>query len=219
MQKNNFMNTETQDIIDKSFKNFEPLTRIFPALSYKDFFNPKKDFMLFKEASIKEFYDLKEEKADYFNGFIIMNTPASIRHERFFVKLISDIQNFIKEKNIGELLGSRALIYLEKDYRFEPDIFFVAKENNGIFKENEFIGVPDLVIEILSKSTRITDLYLKRVIYKKHKIKEILFFDLENNEIIIDKLEDDYVSLEIKNENHFESNVIKGYRFSTKLMN
>jgi len=29
MQKNNFMNTVSQDIIDKSFKNFDALTRLF----------------------------------------------------------------------------------------------------------------------------------------------------------------------------------------------
>jgi Uma2 family endonuclease len=169
----------------------------------------KKEYLLFVEGNLEQFYNLEEVKADYFNGFIIMNSPASIKHEEIFIDLVSKMHFHVREKQLGKVLGSNALIVLDDKYRFEPDIVFISSENAGIFTEFEFVGVPDMVVEILSKSTRNYDLYQKRAIYKQYQVKEIIFIDQLSGVKIIDSLDNEtYIETIVKNGEVYESRVL-----------
>jgi Uma2 family endonuclease len=170
------------------------------------------EFLIMYRASLDEFYCLEEEKADYLNGMIVINSPASIQHEDIFCSLIVKMRSYAQNNNLGKVLGSRALIVLGNDYRFEPDIVYISNKNKGEFKEFEFEGVPDLVIEILSKSTKKYDLNIKRPIYQEFRVKEIIFIDQETNEKVIDILNEDniYNSYELKSDEIYELKSLPG---------
>ncbi len=171
-----------------------------------------KEYILTVEGTLDDFYTLEEKKVDYLNGVIIMQSPASLRHEEIFRELLTQIHLSVKENNIGRVLGSRFTIVLDKQYRFEPDIVFISNENKGIFTEYEFIGIPDLVVEILSKTTRNYDLSIKREIYKTHNVKELYFLDYIDKLSYIDYLEqDNYESITLKSNDSFKSKVIEGF--------
>jgi len=176
------------------------------------------EFLIFYESSINDFYKLEETKADYYQGFTVMNSPASFKHENTFADLFSSMRIYSENKKLGKVLGSRTLIIFDGKNRFEPDIVFISKDNPGEFKDVEFIGVPDLVVEILSKTSRQYDLILKNMIYQEHKVKEIIFVDLKNTEIIIFTLEkDDYKKIILRQNEEYISNVINGFVFSNNL--
>jgi Uma2 family endonuclease len=166
--------------------------------------------LIFVPATLEEYYNLEEIKADYYEGNIVMS-PASIQHERIIPRLIHNIYLFLDKKNIGELFGSKLTIVLGK-YHFEPDITFIGNENTGTFTENQFIGTPDLIIEIISKSTKKYDMVNKREIYRKYKVKEIWFVDYNDNKIIIDYLEEDsYITKEFNIKDKISSRVLEGF--------
>ena len=56
---------------------------------------------------------------------------------------------------------------------FQPDLIVVKKENCDILKHGKAIyGVPDMVVEVLSKSTRKRDVTVKKDAYEANGVKE-----------------------------------------------
>jgi Uma2 family endonuclease len=202
-----YKNKRNQSISKRFFNQENPEFNIFKELQ-------SKEHLIFYPASVELFYNLEEEKADYYKGYIVMESPASIKHEMNFVKLITKIVTYVDEFNLGQVLGSRALVVFDSEHQFEPDIVFISKDNPGEFKEYEFLGIPDLVVEILSKSTRYYDLIQKNEIYQKYKVKEIIFIDNENMEKIVYCLKNsDYIKTILKQGESYTSLVLDGFVF------
>lgn len=54
----------------------------------------------------------------------------------------------------------------------QPDILFVSRKNKGVIRKKGVFGPPDLVVEIVSPSTQYRDVYEKRDLYARFKVKE-----------------------------------------------
>ena len=61
----------------------------------------------------------------------------------------------------------------------EPDLFFIASEQASIITEKHIMGVPDLVVEIISAGSRKTDEIIKRRLYEQYGVKEYWIVDPE----------------------------------------
>ena len=61
----------------------------------------------------------------------------------------------------------------------QPDLLFVSRGRESIITEDNIQGAPDLVVEILSESTRRTDELIKRNLYEKHGVREYWIIDPE----------------------------------------
>jgi Uma2 family endonuclease len=59
----------------------------------------------------------------------------------------------------------------------EPDVLFVSKERIARLAENNVQGAPDLVVEILSPSTRRTDERIKLKRYEQFDVREYWIVD------------------------------------------
>jgi len=215
--------------MDTNIKNKENLRKKRNLIKYQNinnqnlmFLNTLSEFknlnfnesLIFIPATLDEYYSLEEIKADYYEGNIVMNSPASYKHESIFMKISNKIFNFVEKNKIGEVLGSRFTIILG-NHHFEPDITFINKNNPGKFTENNFIGIPDLIIEIISKSTKKYDLVNKREVYREYKVKEIWFVDYSDEKLIIDYLENDnYITKELGIKEKIESRVLKRFHQS-----
>lgn len=155
----------------------------------------KHDSLITVAGSLEEFYALEETKANFVNGYIHIQMEASVTHELIFVELITQLNLFVKNHQLGKVFGSRLSVGISSNYHPEPDIFFVGKDNGGKYANDRFNGIPDLVIEIISPSTRKLDLEEKRPLYKKSLVPEIYFIDFDEKVVIIDLLESgNYVS-------------------------
>ena len=169
------------------------------------------EYLLTFEGTLEDYYKLEEKKAEYIDGIIIMHSPASVTHERISVEILTRLNLFVKSNSLGEVLGSKLAIAIG-DRRFEPDIVFISRDNSGKFGEFKFFGIPDLVVEIISKSTKHYDLKIKREFYREHKIPEIWFVDYNEKIFIADILKSGgYETVEI-NDGMYESAVLKGFK-------
>jgi Uma2 family endonuclease len=148
----------------------------------------KQDSLVTVAGTLEEFYALEETKADFVNGYIHIQMGASVIHERIFVELITQLNNFVKTHQLGKVLGSRLSVGMSDDYHPEPDIFFVGQNNQGKFANDRFDGTPELVIEIISPSTRKFDLEEKRPLYQLNQVPEIYFVDFDKKQVIVDVL-------------------------------
>jgi Uma2 family endonuclease len=178
----------------------------------------KQDSLITVAGSLEEFYALEETKADFVNGYIHIQMGASVIHERIFSKIFLQLGLFANQNQLGEVFGSRLSVDLSGDYHPEPDIFFVAKYNSGKYANDRFNGIPDLVIEIISPSTRKLDLEEKRPLYQQNLVPEIYFIDFDKKTVFIDVLGiRGYDSHSLTNGN-FSSNVLLGLEWEIEKM-
>jgi Uma2 family endonuclease len=54
----------------------------------------------------------------------------------------------------------------------QPDVIFITKERLGIITDTNIAGAPDLVVEVLSKSTQGRDLLDKKDLYEREGVPE-----------------------------------------------
>jgi len=173
--------------------------------------HPAGEYLYFIEGTLEDFYNLEEQKAEFLEeGVLVMHSPASFDHEDIFGEIYAPMRLFAKENDLGKVLGSQFTIILG-GRRFAPDIVFISKENPGEIGKIEFSGAPDLVVEIVSKTTRQYDLKIKREVYREYKIREIYFIDYLNKTLVVDVLQGDEYVTHTLSEGEFPSAVLKGF--------
>ena len=129
-------------------------------------------------------------------GVIIAMSPsAGIYHSTVVKNLTLLFGNYLKGKAC-RVFSDNVDVHLTQDNTFIPDISIVC--NPEIVKEKGIYGAPDLVAEILSRSTGKRDKTIKKDIYGKSGVKEYWIVDvhLANIEVYLlagDKLELDKV--------------------------
>ncbi len=62
---------------------------------------------------------------------------------------------------------------------FQPDLLFVSNARRHIFDGHGITGAPDVVVEVLSESTRRRDLTVKMPVYARSGVREMWVADLD----------------------------------------
>ncbi len=106
------------------------------------------------------------------NDALIISPAPTTSHARVQRNIFSMLNNYVEKNQIGEVYFAPVDVYLNTKNAFQPDIFYISNERKDIIKENGVYGSPDLVIEILSKGNRKTDLTKKRNVYETSGVKE-----------------------------------------------
>lgn len=68
-------------------------------------------------------------------------------------------------------------VHFDEDNIVQPDVIYIKRENLGIIRDGFVFGVPDLLVEILSKSTGRRDKTIKKELYEKYGVKEYWLTD------------------------------------------
>jgi Uma2 family endonuclease len=79
---------------------------------------------------------------------------------------------------LGEVFIARMDVVLSDTDVVEPALLFIASEHTSI-TDKHIMGVPDLVVEILSEGSRKTDEIIKRRLYEQFGVKEYWIIDPE----------------------------------------
>ena len=92
--------------------------------------------------------------------------------------------NLLREnQDKGEVYDAPCDVVLSQHTVVQPDLIYVSKENKHIIGKQNIQGAPDLVIEILSPSTRRRDVLTKSKIYAGHGIPFYWVVDPEMDRI------------------------------------
>lgn len=70
-------------------------------------------------------------------------------------------------------------VVLSEQDVIEPDLLFVSAARAAIITEKNIQGAPDLVVEIISETSRKTDKTIKRKLYEGHGVGEYWIVDPE----------------------------------------
>ncbi|MER3446198.1 MAG: hypothetical protein C4291_04865 [Candidatus Dadabacteria bacterium] len=88
-------------------------------------------------VSEEEYLEIADEdtRCELIFGELIMNSPASTIHKEILGFLISLIRSYVKERDIGTVLGANTTVHFRRDLILVPDLVFMAKEREGIIKD------------------------------------------------------------------------------------
>ena len=119
-------------------------------------------------------YDYKDERScEIIDGEARMMSSPSINHTRINGNLHSIFSNYLRGKTCEPF--NQSSVHFSEDDHFIPDEMIVC--NPDIVEENFVNGTPDLVVEILSRSTASQDRNKKFSKYEKYGVKEYWIVD------------------------------------------
>lgn len=114
----------------------------------------------------KNFYEI-------IGGKKFMAPSASAYHSDSIGEIYYAIKSYLNKNKCGKIFIDSLEVHLPDGNIFRPDLIVMTKENAGLINWNRGIyGVPDMVVEVLSKSTRKIDLTVKKDSYEACGVKE-----------------------------------------------
>jgi Uma2 family endonuclease len=107
-------------------------------------------------------------------------TPApNTRHQRIVIHLAVALETFARAHGLGKVFVAPYDVVFSRHDVVEPDLIFVSAARAAVLTAAHAAGAPDLVIEILSPSTRRRDEMLKRDLYEARGVAEYWLIDPE----------------------------------------
>lgn len=117
------------------------------------------------------------KRHEIIDGEHYVTAAPFVRHQRLVLRLALSLGGHVKEHRLGEVLLAPTDIVLSPHDIVQPDLLFISNERSAIVEEKNIQGAPDLVIEILSESTRRLDQVIKREAYERWGVLEYWMFN------------------------------------------
>jgi Uma2 family endonuclease len=141
-----------------------------------------------KQISIHEFRQMEFDENDdaYYeliNGYIMKKSAPRPQHQRISMRLSIQLGTFIRENRLGELFASPIDVFLDNLNAVQPDLVFIPTENQAMITDDGIIGIPDLMIEIISPSSVLRDRVDKKNLYERLNVKEYWIIDPQYQDI------------------------------------
>jgi len=142
------------------------------------------------EWTEEDYFNLPETNriVELSEGKLIISPSPTPRHQKVSFKLSLLLGNYVLANTLGEVVTSPMDVRLWKGKIRQPDIAFMSNEHKKRITR-KFWGIPDLVVEIISKGTKKQDMVDKFNEYQKAGITEYWIVDLSKETIEIFALE------------------------------
>ena len=116
----------------------------------------------------------EEPKEEIIGGNFVMVAPASVNHNRIGYTVANIFNNFLNGKPC-EYFQETGLYLAEDMDEYIPDGMVVC--DPGKVRDDGVYGTPDLVVEILSRSTARYDKGRKKDVYERYGVREYWIVD------------------------------------------
>ncbi|MBQ4577016.1 MAG: Uma2 family endonuclease, partial [Firmicutes bacterium] len=139
------------------------------------------------EYTLEDYYDMPEERrVELIDGVIYDMTAPHQVHQRIAMTIWGALETHIQKK-AGKCMAftSPSDVHLMKDDKtmVQPDVFVVCDRNKLTGYTVE--GAPDLIVEILSPSTKRKDMTIKLNKYLEAGVREYWLVDPEKKKVIV----------------------------------
>lgn len=127
---------------------------------------------------------------ELFEGELQVTAAPNTAHQTASINLGALLHNYVRANRLGRVFTAPCDVLLSQITVVEPDLLFVSAERAAIIQKQYVAGAPDLVVEILSPSTVLTDRQIKRQLYARHGIPHYWLLDVERQEFVAYTLAD-----------------------------
>lgn len=147
-----------------------------------------------RKISYSEFLAIDQKSSDpleYINGQIFLQASPSTEHQLIVTNLSAELRNFFKKTNCQTFVSPYDIILQsnEETNRVQPDLTVIC-DKQGLTKNN-YLGTPDLVVEVLSPSTAAKDYIIKMNLYMRAGVKEYWIVSPRNRTVQVFVLDRD----------------------------
>lgn len=111
-------------------------------------------------------------------GELVKTAGANDAHQVFIGELYFAARLQIGDPGKFEIRLPTFDVYLDEHNTFQPDLLFAADNRRHIIGHRGVFGAPDVVVEVLSESTRQRDLNVKVPVYARNGVREMWIADL-----------------------------------------
>lgn len=140
--------------------------------------------VLFRMKS-DQFADLPRSdqfRLELLDGEVVMSSRPSPAHQHFSFQLAKELDNWIRENELGMVLPDTQL-ELDEGWMPVPDLTFLNKEHLDRIEEKLIRGPVDLVVEVLSPNDERADREIKFEAYAKYGLPWYWIVDLVEREL------------------------------------
>jgi len=110
-------------------------------------------------------------------GEMFVSASPSKRHAWISTRLFRWIADYAEQNNLGVVFHAPVDVRLTLHDVVVPDVIFLREERKHLFGEHFVDGPPDLIVEILSPSTRSRDVTAKKRLYAETGVQEYWVVD------------------------------------------
>jgi prevent-host-death family protein len=183
---------EKEDII--VVKNGKTVAKLIHYIEPQNFLlhEEAKEYKTFRRISYEEYLSLansSEQRYELIDGEIYLIASPNFKHQLVVSEIHGIFYNYFKGKDCRSLtapldlrLSGYALKFEEDPNVVQPDVLVICDEEK-VNEDNKYEGVPTLVVEVLSPSTKGKDMIVKLNLYMKSGVSEYWIVDLENKNI------------------------------------
>lgn len=136
----------------------------------------------FTYKDYKSLPESETKRYELLDGALLMTPSPTTYHQRIIGKIYVALVQHVERQQTGAVYLAPIDVVLGEDV-VQPDILFVETARLNIIRKEAILGAPDLVVEVLSKSTAERDLSYKRKLYALHGVREYWIVDPEANAI------------------------------------
>ena len=146
-----------------------------------------------KRHTLEDIFNLPDgQRAELIGGQMYMMSPPNYKHQKLvsqFTKILG--QHIDSKGGTCEVLPAPFAVILnqDEDTYVEPDISVIC--NKEKLSDRGCEGAPDMVIEIVSPSSRRTDYSIKNTLYSQSGVREYWIVDPAKERTTIYRYEED----------------------------
>lgn len=111
------------------------------------------------------------------DGEHVVSPAPSIRHQTVVANLLRLLGQWVHDRDLGRVWTAPLDVVLGPHDIVQPDLVFVRNERLQIAGPTAVQGAPDVVVEVVSPSTRSRDMESKRRIYETAGVQEYWLID------------------------------------------
>ena len=124
-------------------------------------------------------------------GEKFMSPAASLTHSNIIGRLYLFIGNHLMANKSGYIYPDDVDVHFSDGNLYKPDLVVVLKSNEKILAgQKNIYGAPDMVVEVLSHSTRKKDLTIKKDTYEAQGVREYWIVDPKAKSVTVYLLKD-----------------------------
>lgn len=131
----------------------------------------------------------ESERIEIIKGEAVMMAPPSRTHQEISGALFAQLYNFLEGKKCRVYAAPFAVRLFERDGEAPEDVDTMVEPDLSVVCDRDKLddhgckGAPDLVVEILSPSTRRHDRLVKLDLYQRAGVREYWIVDPENKAV------------------------------------
>lgn len=146
------------------------------------------------QMTLEEFLDFAErssERYEFVDGEVILQSSPSFQHQKVVTTLGSLFRNWFKNNPCEALVAPFDVLLEAFDTTnvVQPDVVVICDLEN-VDEKGRYGGVPTVVVEVLSESTRNYDMVKKLEVYRAGGVKEYWMINPFNQEVYVYSFEE-----------------------------